>query len=319
MTHADFILTAIAALATLGGLVVVVISIIAYLQVDDKVSAQFDKKYAEHQRSLNQQSAQWANGIRLWTQAAMTADLTAAPSLMKEALKAWPDAPGTRTEMLRRLYEETESAYILDLIPDQRWNLAIQDLHSTFPAYLHSPVHIPFPYLEDCLEWLTLCDEHERGNDPIWLDWVGAKIYAMFGKTAPMFRYLSSMPQDNLSEPQDRTALVLMSSIQGVADFHQLDEWWQSRFHHAINGTTWSDLAAMRSKAQGQAYPWLVAPTHPLSQTRRISIGPIEGSRWDVQWGDNDQRKVVEDLEALQEFVNQQWILCAPIPRFPRF
>ena len=110
----------VGACATLGGLIVILFSVITLSQIHKQVDARFQEKYQEHQEALNQQSAQWATGIRYWTQATMTSDIVTASHIMEEALKAWSSAPGARTEMLRRLCDETERGYIVDLIPDQR-------------------------------------------------------------------------------------------------------------------------------------------------------------------------------------------------------
>lgn len=310
MTTASYILTAIAASATLGGLLVVIVSVIAYFQIENKVDQRFQQKYAEHQDALNQQSAQWATGIKLWTQATMTTNLDQATSLMKEALDAWPSAPGARTDMLRRLYNATEQAYILDLIPGQRdqvinhyVNSGDDTPHITYPL---------FEYWTDCLEWLTLCDAYEPSIDPTWLKFTGSKIYAMHPMIDRMFQSLESLPLD-FERPDDDSVLVLLSAIHNTRDLLRLTQWWTMRFAESLLADP-AQVIPMKSQTSRFQY-WLVVAKR-LPDLRGIAIARYGDTRWQIIEDvvlRQKQPVTFDNLERLMDYVNERWILLRPI------
>lgn len=150
-------------IGAIGGIIVGMISLITLSQIDKQVKAAFAEQYENHRKSLDEQSSKWATGIHLWTLATvqMVTDPTTASQTLNNALEIWPTAPLARTEMLKRLYEETERAYLLDLVPGRRQNLISMDSlrslnnHQTYHSW-------PNSYLDDSLRWWTLAEKFKK-------------------------------------------------------------------------------------------------------------------------------------------------------------
>ncbi len=306
---ASFILTAIAALATVIGISFAITSVYAYLQVDKKIDARFQLKYEEHRNALDVQSGQWASGIRLWTQAQMIPDVVQAAMTMESALAAWPSIPGARLETLERLYGETEQAYMLDLIPNQRWAKTLHLIRSSAPAE-----YVPDRHISDCLIWLTRCDEHERHIDSVTIDWLGAKIYAMNQEPEGMFRRLENLPE-SIAEPDEAARLILLSGIHSVSAFDRLDAWWTRRFGHTIATDVVAWMEEAKVTLNGMSQPWLVIPKHIMSKTSMVEIAQYGESGWSIQWREKQDQHLADNMEELLSFVSERWILCAPVPR----
>ena len=190
---------------TLGGLTVGIISITTLTQVEQRVSDAFERKYTEHSEQLNKQSSAWASGIRLWTNASMEEDLTKAQDLVEEALTYWPDAPDARTDMLRRLYEETEKAYVFDLIPGRRSSFEIYVASQGHGRYSPIVTEIPVSYLPDAAHWWALAWDRERPHNEEYLSYVGSKLAAQQDRLREATKYLQIWRQTSgKMRPWDR-------------------------------------------------------------------------------------------------------------------
>jgi hypothetical protein len=213
--------------------------------------------------------------------------------------------------MLQRLYRETEDAYVMDFLPWQRTakvRLATGTLnHTPIPTY------IPDQHIAECLIWLTHCDEHERGTNAAWIDWTGARIHAIRQETDLMMRRLMSLP-GKLEEPNPRTAFVLMSGVRDVVRFNRLSEWWESRFDHPICVDFATTLAAARDSIGVGVQRWLVIPKQYPSTITQVSIFPSRDAGWSVRWSNDKEPYEAEDMEDFKAYVEERWILCAPIP-----
>lgn len=305
----SLVLTAIATLATIIGVAFAILSIATYWQANKKVDDRFDQKYEEHRKKLDDQSAQWASGIRLWTRAQMTPDVVEAALTMEKALQAWPSAPGARIEMLERLCDDTESAYILDLIPTQRWAKTTMRVMSQQSC----SEYVPDQHRSECIVWLTQCDQFERHIDPVRIDWMGAKIYAMIQDPHTMFRRLGALP-DGIGEPDDRSRLILLSGVHDIGTLDRLNSWWARRFAHPIVTDYPTTLQASRKTLNGRLQPWLVVPKTPMSKTTTVGIAPHGESGWSVQSEEKQDPDIADTLEDLVAFVHERWIPLAPIP-----
>lgn len=72
--------------ATLGELIVVVHTIFWVSQTHRQVDGRFAERYDAHQNELNEQSANWASGIRLWTHETMSTNVSDAACIMEKEL-----------------------------------------------------------------------------------------------------------------------------------------------------------------------------------------------------------------------------------------
>lgn len=321
VTTLSVLATIIGAIATFGGLVVVIISLVSLFQIHKQVDIRFNEKYEAHRQALDQLSAQWATGIRYWTQATMSPDLDKASQLMELALAAWPTAPGARTEMLRRLYEETERAYILDLIPYQRHSMRSRDLSGvSFPA-------IPFPesYFGECMKWCILALDHEVTNSGPWLYLTAAKLDAMQGETASMMRHLAAWLSTGPDVPDGKSILVISSALRNMEGFKLLQTLWTSRFTQSLTADLAAALEIYRENRQKtgelRLQVWLVTPKHTGDKPGPIGI-TLEG---DTGWAVVDDLSVADrhsathvcnNMDDVLAYVNRRWMALHPIPYY---
>jgi hypothetical protein len=309
------------ALATFSGLVVVIFSVVALVQIHKQVDIRFAERYDEHRQALDKLSAQWATGLRYWTQSTMMTDLEDASQLMEEALKFWPSAPGARTEMLKRLYDETERAYLLDLIPEQRNSLQRLGMASqqSLPG-----LTLPTLRLTACLKWATLALDHEVDQQGSWLHFTLAKIYAMASDVPQMFRYLEIwLSNDTFAQPDDDSVLVILSAIHTTNDFDRLLKLWTSHFTQLLPAHVRSTLEVFRDAAAKRGdlrmQIWLVVPRHFTDSTCLIGITRAKDDAWsviDVISEGERSSKATEfaNLDEAIAYLDRRWIMLRPIP-----
>ena len=297
----------VGACATLGGLIVVFLSVITLFQIRKQVDSRFQEKYQAHQETLNQQSAQWATGIRYWTQAAMTRDVVTASHLMEEAIKAWPSAPGARTEMLRRLCDETERSYIIDVsYSSGRGRYAM--------PWTAAP---PEQHLDDCLVWLTRALEHELHGNESWLFFAAAKIHAMRQNSDKMLGYLDQWLALTLDQPSDNEIVILLSAIHHEKDLQRLQSLWSQKFPNSLVFAPEDILQRLNSNTDLKMQCWLALSKSSLSHTVVVGFSGSSKSQWyltpDLTNRSLDVENIPDD-QTLLSYIESRWILLRPIP-----
>lgn len=224
----------IGAAAAILGVVVVIISVLALVQIHRQVDERFDKKYEAHQKKLDEDAAEWAIGIRYWTQAMMDPDPRTAVPLLEQALDAWPMAPSARTTMAERLVEQAEWGYLIDCVPGRR-----QKSRSLYFKLLDSPaIHIlpsatiarygaPSPDLPLCLEWVTLARavEYQKETKPR-IDYLDAQVHAMLHQPDRMMDALTRWLTTNPGAPSADQFRVLVSGLRTSVDVERFAKLW---------------------------------------------------------------------------------------------
>lgn len=308
----------VGACATLGGLIVVFLSVITLFQIRKQVDSRFQEKYQAHQETLNQQSAQWATGIRYWTQATMTSDLDNASQLMERALTAWPSAPGAKTEMLRRFCDETERGYIIDLIPGQRQTLINVSYSSGRGRYAMPWTAAPLEqHLDDCLVWLTRALEHELHSNEPWLFFAAAKIHAMRQNSDKMLEYLDQWLALTLDPPSDNEIVILLSAIHHEKDLQRLQSLWSQKFPNSLVFTLQDILQRLNSNSGSHIQYWLALSKSSLPHTVVVGFSGSNESQWRLSPDLTNRPLDVESLpndQTLLSYIESRWILLRPIP-----
>ncbi|POB10679.1 hypothetical protein CO251_07575 [Sulfobacillus sp. hq2] len=308
-------------IAAYGGILIGIIAIVTLTQIHKQVDARFDQKYHEHETKLNEQSAQWATGIRYWTQSVMTPDLSEATDLMEQALSAWPSAPGARTEMLRRLFNETRRAYLIDLVPGQRqWKKSANVGTVAGITSFDPPQELPVAHRKECLVWLTKALDHEADVDRAGLLLTAAQIYAMEQDFDMMLSYFEQWNTTGAPLASDDIAIpILLSSIHTLGQYSQFEQLWNQRFSaYSLNVAPQDVVLNLKQQNSPYGQKWLVVPKHPTSTTRLVWISTAPQG-WDVNIfyeGGREEVKNYNSDEDLIAVIIHQWILLRSIPDF---
>lgn len=314
--------TIIGATSGLVGIVVVILSIIVLVQVRRQVDTRFDEKYAAHQQALSADSAQWAQGIRYWTQAMMTTDPVQAAPIMDQALQAWPTAPRARSEMAARLIAQAEEGYLMDLIPGYR-----DDLKTMFEVAMESPFYSaasppilipPSANIPLCLEWLIKAQEHEAndGDNRAVLALLAARVRAMLHDGNAMLGQLSRWITEATEPPNSHTVKVLLSSLETPDQVQQFRKLWKFKGH-----SLWSIAELMHNvhETPGDALRyWLVLPLLSGGPTTVIGVSHPGPEDWRLvsEWTSDrlNRETLTFNAEALKQYIEARWIVLTQLP-----
>lgn len=298
--------TIVGAVGALAGIVVAAFSLVSLFQIRRSVRLEFDDKYQQHKAELDQQSSEWATGIKFWTQATMSSDLTSAEYYMEQAIQAWHTAPGARTEMVQKFLCATESAFVLDLIPGQRESKeSMPSIRTALDTDLVKPSK---NFLHKCIQWWTIANECEQSGYGTMLNYYGSKIFGMSADTEGMFRYLDAwIESENNIAVSDTDLLIWASAIRNDTDWEHLQRTLVPTVYQSIELNI-SDIVSSFHKNNHNGMPQyhLVLPRRFNHVDSRYSIIGLSfvGSTWTVSnlMENNEERLKKYDSEA--DFVN---------------
>lgn len=255
----------------------------------------------------------------------MTPDVAEAADIMEKSLSAWPSAPGARTEMLRRLFTETQQAYLIDLVPGQRDN---SELMNTMALKEHQmswfTTELPVQNLDACLIWLEKAKDHEHNVERPWRLLTAAQIYAMKQNVKSMLDNLKMWLDTAPTIPSDDDTLVLLSAVHVKSDWEKLQALWDQRFSSSpLNVDPQQALSDIRDSHDQRMHIWLVVSQNPTLPTRvvdHIALSINRHSGWSVTTYLNNSEDTSEEFgtdESLLAAIDKRWILLRPVPRFP--
>lgn len=307
-------------IGAIGGIVVGVISIITLSQIETQVTAQFERKYGDHKRDLEGQYLQWASGINLWTRATMSTNSDEAAKLMEQALKLWPAVPGARTEILNRYYEETEQAYLLDLVPDRRSQLEHNRIFPSHVVEIHySSTWEPLPsfYIHEVIRWWTLATEYEGEDNTINLDFIGSKVFAMTHNFDKMMSYLKRLSDQQQLKIRYDDLCIWYSAADTVGQIQQLDRLLLKNKSFSLNISEVMELLKTQYTAnQMPVYRYfLVFNNENHVFIRRTVLKLAYHNSWTVKFydtNDNEHQIIESDQEIEKKCGNLSFI--GPLP-----
>lgn len=297
-----------------GGLLVGVMAVLTLTQIDRQVEAAFSARYEEHREALARESAQWAKGIRWWTQAAMTDDLSRAAACMRQALDAWPDAPGARTEMVRRLWMAARTSALWNLLPqDSVW-------HDVQAGRLQLP---PPVNLLDVHQWWTLACDREPSVDAALLAEIGAGLYALCDQFEPMRQCLEKRAPGHWTVT-DEDCLIWGQAVHNAQQVSAIQALLPRDVPFALPADTVVRAVREHYAAAGiqtvtRWYTVLLRPSPGQTVTNEVLTVAREGTGWvargplHVGCGFTHNDSLADD-DALRQFLTQHYLVIRQVP-----